>query len=626
MSSRDNVLVWSQGVDAYAQGDIPTAMSCFECLSNYAKPLFNLAQLFLATDDPLSGVERLSDASAVDPYLALAYYQRGHAEVLLGCFEDAVWDYTKGLDLLNDNPLIDYTNLFIPHVLHRAELHYNRAVCHNRLGDYTASARDLALAGTALRASSKSVSPHADLIDRATRVGLQDDATVLFVPYEAVFDVGEAKRRNLGRVMEDKKAEIVVGRGGRDRDNDTDDEFVGFSGERLVRAQFDWRTAKEFDSDDEEETFLRRNQTLPLPRSKAVTGNTEMGRAATLPTRGSRGSRGSASASENGEAFGGMVGYPRPLSGDSRTVLKASSSSPLLSPRGTPPPAPFRTLEEEDNDVIDRVADYLSSTFGLDPNGAVTATLPKVLKHGPYSPTSSPTPSVLRAPPNTPASPLGLTPPPPRTSSLKRSVTPLSPSSPLLRTGSHGPLSPSSTLPRNLRPSSPSSPSPRSRTFAPLSPSPSPLRKLDYRPLGADEYGYGYSDSDGYDTPSSADAYSRSLSRSGSLMSLSEGKLKLKIHTVPSTTLLLFTPPNITLSDLTSKVATKLGATDPAALRFGYRDEEGTMISMVEDEDLAAAVEAKGGKGKGKGVDLWCWRRDEGEDEADDGDAWRRER
>lgn len=99
----------------------------------------------------------------LDLYLAIAYFQQGVSNFLLGDFEEALANFNDTLLYLRGNKWIDYEQLGLRFKLHACEALFNRGLCYLYLQQKEAGLQDLSFA-----AKEKAVPDH-DVIDEAIR-------------------------------------------------------------------------------------------------------------------------------------------------------------------------------------------------------------------------------------------------------------------------------------------------------------------------------------------------------------------------------------------------------------------------------------------------------------------------
>lgn len=99
----------------------------------------------------------------MDNYLAVAYFQQGVSNFLVGDFEEALANFNDTLLYLRGNTFIDYEQLGLKFKLFSCEVLFNRGLCYIYLQQTEAGMADL---GFAVK---EKVTPDHDVIDEAIR-------------------------------------------------------------------------------------------------------------------------------------------------------------------------------------------------------------------------------------------------------------------------------------------------------------------------------------------------------------------------------------------------------------------------------------------------------------------------
>lgn len=102
-------------------------------------------------------------AIALDNYLAVAYFQQGVSNFLLGDFEEALANFNDTLLYLRGNTSIDYEQLGLKFRLFSCEVLFNRGLSYIYLQQIDTGLQDLQFA------SKEKVTPDHDVIDEAIR-------------------------------------------------------------------------------------------------------------------------------------------------------------------------------------------------------------------------------------------------------------------------------------------------------------------------------------------------------------------------------------------------------------------------------------------------------------------------
>lgn len=108
-------------------------------------------------------VECYQRAIKLDQYLAVAYFQQGVSNFLLGDFEEALANFNDTLLYLRGNTMIDYAQLGLLFKLYSCEVLFNRGLCYIYLQQKDAGMQDLSYA-----VKEKVVEDH-NVIDEAIR-------------------------------------------------------------------------------------------------------------------------------------------------------------------------------------------------------------------------------------------------------------------------------------------------------------------------------------------------------------------------------------------------------------------------------------------------------------------------
>lgn len=102
-------------------------------------------------------------AVSLDQYLAIAYFQEGVSNFLLGDFEEALANFNDTLLYLRGNTSIDYEQLGLKFRLFSCEVLFNRGLCYIYLQQMGPGMQDLEYA------AKEKVTPDHDVIDDAIR-------------------------------------------------------------------------------------------------------------------------------------------------------------------------------------------------------------------------------------------------------------------------------------------------------------------------------------------------------------------------------------------------------------------------------------------------------------------------
>src|SRR6201996_497266 len=86
------------------------------------------------------------EAIKLDQYLAVAYFQQGVSNFLMGDFEEALVNFNDTLLYLRGNNNIDYEQLGLKFKLYSCEVLFNRGLCYIYLQQKEAGMQDFSFA------------------------------------------------------------------------------------------------------------------------------------------------------------------------------------------------------------------------------------------------------------------------------------------------------------------------------------------------------------------------------------------------------------------------------------------------------------------------------------------------
>ena len=107
----------------------------------------------------------------MDNYLAIAYFQQGVSNFLVGDFEEALVNFNDTLKYLRGNAYINYEQLGLKFKLFSCEVLFNRGLCYIYLQQKEVGLADMAYA------SIEKATPDHDVIDEA----IKEEAEVCFL-------------------------------------------------------------------------------------------------------------------------------------------------------------------------------------------------------------------------------------------------------------------------------------------------------------------------------------------------------------------------------------------------------------------------------------------------------------
>ncbi|KAI1824406.1 tetratricopeptide [Xylaria intraflava] len=222
MSLKLEIECWVSALGRYDNNEFEEALREFENISDTSKILFNMGVIHATLGEHEKAVECYQRAVQLDKYLAVAYFQQGVSNFLIGDFEEALANFNDTLLFLRGNTMIDYAQLGLLFKLYSCEVLFNRGLCYIYLQQKESGMNDLNFA-----VKEKVVEDH-NVIDEAIREEAEG-YTVFSIPVGVVYRPNEAKVRNLKTKDYLGKARLVAAA---DRSN----VFTGFAGSEMKNA------------------------------------------------------------------------------------------------------------------------------------------------------------------------------------------------------------------------------------------------------------------------------------------------------------------------------------------------------------------------------------------------------
>ncbi|KAF2133244.1 hypothetical protein P153DRAFT_428270 [Dothidotthia symphoricarpi CBS 119687] len=222
MSLKQEIETWVAALASYDNNEFDVALKVFDQISDTSKILFNSGVIHATLGEHEKAVDCYQRAVKMDQYLAVAYFQQGVSNFLMGDFEEALANFNDTLLYLRGNNNIDYEQLGLKFKLYSCEVLFNRGLCYIYLQQRESGLQDLQFA-----AKEKVVADH-DVIDEAIREEAEG-YTVFSIPVGIVYRPNEAKVKNLKTKDYLGKARLVAA-------SDRTNAFTGFSGAELKKS------------------------------------------------------------------------------------------------------------------------------------------------------------------------------------------------------------------------------------------------------------------------------------------------------------------------------------------------------------------------------------------------------
>ncbi|PZD01016.1 NADPH oxidase regulator NoxR [Pyrenophora tritici-repentis] len=222
MSLKQEIETWVAALASYDNNEFDVALKVFDQISDTSKILFNCGVIHATLGEHEKAVDCYQRAVRLDQYLAVAYFQQGVSNFLMGDFEEALANFNDTLLYLRGNNNIDYEQLGLKFKLYSCEVLFNRGLCYIYLQQREAGLQDLSFA------AKEKVVPDHDVIDEAIREEA-DGYTVFSIPVGIVYRPNEAKVKNLKTKDYLGKARLVAA-------SDRANAFTGFAGAEMKKG------------------------------------------------------------------------------------------------------------------------------------------------------------------------------------------------------------------------------------------------------------------------------------------------------------------------------------------------------------------------------------------------------
>lgn len=222
MSLKQEIETWVAALAHYDNNEFDDALKDFDGISDTSKILFNCGVIHATLGEHEKAVECYQRAVRLDQYLAVAYFQQGVSNFLVGDFEEALANFNDTLLYLRGNNMIDYAQLGLMFKLYSCEVLFNRGLCYIYLQQKEAGMQDFSFA-----VKEKVVEDH-NVIDEAIREEAEG-YTVFSIPVGVVYRPNQAKVKNLKTKDYLGKARLVAA-------SDRSNAFTGFAGSEIKNA------------------------------------------------------------------------------------------------------------------------------------------------------------------------------------------------------------------------------------------------------------------------------------------------------------------------------------------------------------------------------------------------------
>ncbi|KAG5645429.1 hypothetical protein DXG03_006253 [Asterophora parasitica] len=221
MSLKAELESWAAALKAYDEEDFEKSLDLFSRIADSSKILTNMGLIYATLGEHEAAVERFIEATSLDQYLAVAYFQCGVSNFLLTRYELAFKDFEEAYLYLRGNQDINYEQLGLKFRLYSAEVLFNKGLSQVYLGRMQEGLQDMEEARR-----DKATEEH-NVIDDA----IQDRGegyTVFSIPVGVLYRPSEKKLKNSVTKDYMGKAKLVAA-------SDPEDTFTTFTGSTRLK-------------------------------------------------------------------------------------------------------------------------------------------------------------------------------------------------------------------------------------------------------------------------------------------------------------------------------------------------------------------------------------------------------
>ncbi|KAF8608272.1 hypothetical protein BDV93DRAFT_519319 [Ceratobasidium sp. AG-I] len=216
MSLKLELETWASALKAYDEEDFDKSLEIFGRIAESSKILTNIGLIYATLGEHETAVQHFREAIGLDKYLAVAYFQCGVSNFLLGRYDEAFGDFNEALLYLRGNQAINYEQLGLKFRLYSAEVLFNKGLCLIYMGRVDNGMQDIREAQQA-----KATEEHSVIDDAIQDRG--EGYTVFSIPVGVLYRPSESKLKNAKTKDYLGKAQLIAA-------SDSKDAFTTFTG------------------------------------------------------------------------------------------------------------------------------------------------------------------------------------------------------------------------------------------------------------------------------------------------------------------------------------------------------------------------------------------------------------
>ncbi|ESK93692.1 nadph oxidase regulator [Moniliophthora roreri MCA 2997] len=216
MSLKAELETWAAALKAYDEEDFEKSLDLFSRIADSSKILTNMGLIYATLGEHEAAVEKFIEATGLDNYLAVAYFQCGVSNFLLARYDLAYKDFEEALLYLRGNQAINYEQLGLKFRLFSAEVLFNKGLSQIYLGRMAEGLADMEEAK-----KEKATDEHNVIDDAIADRG--EGYTVFSIPVGVLYRPPEKKLKNAAAKSYMGKPVLIAA-------SDSRDTTTGFSG------------------------------------------------------------------------------------------------------------------------------------------------------------------------------------------------------------------------------------------------------------------------------------------------------------------------------------------------------------------------------------------------------------
>lgn len=371
MSLKAELEAWASALNAYDEENFEKSLELFSRIADTSKILFNMGLIYATIGDHELAVEKFIEATGLDSYLAVAYFQCGVSNFLLTRYDLAYRDFDEALLYLRGNQNINYEQLGLKFRLFSAEVLFNKGLTQVYMGRVEEGLQDMREA-----VQDKVTDEHNVIDDAISDRG--EGYTVFSIPVGVLYRPSEKKLKNAITKVYTGKPVLIAAADARDTTTGftgianlrkgvtptgvfmEQDQFTGTSNSLARSASAPPPAVSKLDNTPREVNLGRSQSTLNVPSDARQ-------RTSGLPLSGP-----SIRRSPSPAPSAGREGSVRGLNVNKTESARAPSPAPApRAPSPSPAPRPrsreVPVEESRDNRVTEFYDDYLDSYGAEDP-------------------------------------------------------------------------------------------------------------------------------------------------------------------------------------------------------------------------------------------------------------------